>query len=67
MPRAPDRCTHNYSRHGTTSLFAVLDLASAFVIGKWYRHHRAAESLNFLKDKAVAIYSVLVLSREAMP
>ncbi len=35
-------------RHGPTSLFAALDVASGFVIGKCY--HRAAEFLNFLKE-----------------
>jgi hypothetical protein len=37
-------------RHGTTSLFAALDIASGFVIGKCYKRHRAAEFLNFLKE-----------------
>jgi hypothetical protein len=40
-----------YARgHGTTSLFAALDVASGFVIGKCYKRHRAAEFLNFLKE-----------------
>src|SRR5262249_51596800 len=50
MPGVPERRTHNYVRHGTTSLFAALDVASGFVIGKCYRRHRAAEFLNFLKE-----------------
>src|SRR5262249_35390651 len=33
-----------------TSLFAALDVASGFVIGKCYRRHRAVEFLNFLKE-----------------
>ena len=37
-------------RHGTTSLFAALDVASGFVIGKCYKRHRAVEFLNFLKE-----------------
>jgi hypothetical protein len=37
MPGVPERRTHNYVRHGTTSLFAALDVASGFVIGKCYR------------------------------
>jgi transposase len=37
-------------RHGTTSLFAVLDIALGFVIGKCYKRLRAAEFLNFLKE-----------------
>jgi transposase len=50
MPGVPERRTHNYVRHGTTSLFAALDVASGFVIGKCYKRHRAAEFLNFLKE-----------------
>jgi transposase len=34
MPGIPERRTHSYVRHGTTSLFAALDVASGFVIGK---------------------------------
>src|SRR5438067_2184979 len=45
-----ERRTHNYVRHGTTSLFAALDVASGFVIGKCYKRHRTAEFLNFLKE-----------------
>ena len=43
MPGVPERRTHSYVRHGTTPLFAVLDVASGFVIGKCYKRHRAAE------------------------
>src|ERR1700704_1968951 len=50
MPGVPERRTHNYVRHGTTSLFAALDVASGFVIGKCYKRHRAAEFLDFLKQ-----------------
>jgi transposase len=50
MPGVPERRTHSYVRHGTTSLFAALDVASGFVIGKCYKRHRAAEFLNFLKE-----------------
>ena len=50
MPGVPERRTHSYVRHGTTSLFAALDIASGFVIGKCYKRHRAVEFLNFLKE-----------------
>ena len=50
MPGVPERRTHSYVQHGTTSLFAALDVASGFVIGKCYKRHRAAEFLNFLKE-----------------
>jgi transposase len=49
MPGMPERQTHNYLRHGTTSLFAALDVATGFVIGKCYKRHRATEFLDFLK------------------
>ena len=50
MPGIPERRTHSYVRYGTTSLFAALDIASGFVIGKCYKRHRAAEFLDFLKQ-----------------
>ena len=50
MPGVPERRTHSYVRHGTTSLFAALDVASGFVIGKCYKRHRAIEFLKFLKE-----------------
>ena len=50
MSGMPERRTHNYVRHGTTSLFAALDVASGFVIGKCYKRHRATEFLDFLKQ-----------------
>ncbi len=50
MPGVPERRTPSYVRHGTTSLFAALDIASGFVIGKCYKRHRAAEFLDFLRE-----------------
>jgi len=50
MPGVPERRTHDYVRHGTTSLFAALDVATGFVIGKCYKRHRAKEFLAFLKE-----------------
>jgi len=47
------RRTHDYKRHGTTSLFAALDIATGKVIGKCYPRHRAAEFRKFL-DKVEA-------------
>jgi len=54
-PGQLERRTHDYQRHGVTSLFAALDIATGGVIGKCYRRHRSVEFLNFLKeiDKAV--------------
>ncbi len=48
LPMAPgvaERRTHTYIRHGTTSLFAALDIATGAVIGKCYKRHRATEFL----------------------
>jgi transposase len=41
--------THDYARHGTTSLFAALDVATGRVIGECRRRHRHREFLAFLK------------------
>lgn len=49
-PGVPERRTHTYIRHGTTSLFAALDIATGAVIGKCYKRHRASEFLDFLKQ-----------------
>jgi transposase len=55
QPAHPERRTATYSRHGTTSLFAALDIATGRVIGKTFRRHRAAEFIQFLGeiDRAV--------------
>ena len=42
------RRSHDYTRHGTTSLFAALDIATGRVIGRCYPRHRAAEFRRFL-------------------
>ena len=47
-PGQPERGTHNYERHGTTSLFAALDIATGNVIGRCYNRHRAKEFRKFL-------------------
>ncbi|MDB5467181.1 MAG: putative transposase [Phenylobacterium sp.] len=49
-PDQPARCSHDYKRHGVTSLFAALDIATGQVIGKCYSRHRAAEFRNFLDE-----------------
>lgn len=41
-------CTHDYHRHGTTTLFAALDIATGKVIGKCKPRHRHQEFLAFL-------------------
>ena len=49
LPTTPARMTHDYVRHGTTSLFAALDVASGSVIAQHYRRHRHQEFPRFLK------------------
>ena len=44
-----DTMTHDYKRHGTTSLFAALDVATGAVIGQCMRRHRHQEFLRFLR------------------
>jgi len=48
LPGTPARMSHDYQRHGTTSLFAALDVASGKVIGGLHARHRAIEFKKFL-------------------
>ena len=48
MPGMPERRTHDYLRHGITTLFAALDVATGQVYGSIHRRHRAAEFTKFL-------------------
>lgn len=48
-PGIPERRTHDYMRHGTTTLFAALDIATGAVIGELHRRHRSNEFLKFLR------------------
>jgi transposase len=48
MPGTPERRSHDYVRHGTTSLFAALNMATGKVIGSLHRRHRASEFKKFL-------------------
>jgi len=48
LPGTPERATHDYKRHGTSSLYAALDLASGQVIGSLHSRHRAIEFKKFL-------------------
>lgn len=49
LPGTPARATHDYVRHGTSSLYAALDLATGKVIGSLHSRHRSQEFLAFLK------------------
>lgn len=53
LPMAPgqaERGTHDYVRHGTTSLFAALNVATGEVLGKCFKRHRHQEFLKFLNE-----------------
>jgi len=48
VPGRPEARTHTYVRHGTTALFAALDVATGKVLGQCRRRHRATEFRTFL-------------------
>lgn len=54
-PGYPEQRTHDYERHGTTSLFAALNILTGEVIGRCHRQHRQQEFLKFLKHVANAL------------
>lgn len=47
-PGLPERQSHDYIRHGTTTLFAALNAKTGEVIGQLYKRHRQDEFLKFL-------------------
>lgn len=49
MPGMPEKRTHDYFRHGTTSLFAAMNVADGTVIASTHRRHRAVEFKKFLQ------------------
>jgi transposase len=49
MPGMPEKRTHDYLRHGTTSLFAAFNVADGTVIASTHRRHRAIEFKKFLQ------------------
>ena len=56
-PGQPERRTSGYLRHGTSSLFAALDVAAGRVIGRRYRRHRAEEFRDSLDAVDAAVPS----------
>jgi transposase/DNA-binding CsgD family transcriptional regulator/transcriptional regulator with XRE-family HTH domain len=48
MPGMPEKRTHDYLRHGTTSLFAAFNTADGSVISSLHRRHRSIEFKKFL-------------------
>lgn len=65
QPGLPERQTHDYRRHGTTTLFAALRVLDGVVIGDCYARQRAQEFVKFLKhldavtDPTLALHLVL--------
>jgi transposase len=53
-PGLPEKATHDYVRHGTTTLFAALEVATGKVTDACYPRHRHTEFLRFLKQVAKA-------------
>jgi hypothetical protein len=53
-PGIPEKQTHDYLRHGTTTLFAALEVATGKVTDACYPRHRHQEFLRFLKQVAKA-------------
>jgi transposase len=49
LPGTPERATHDYERHGTSSLYAALNIQSGEIVGSLHQRHRAVEFLKFLK------------------
>ncbi|GGU88681.1 hypothetical protein GCM10010178_92360 [Lentzea flava] len=48
LPGTPQRATHDYTRHGTSSLYAALDITTGKVTGRLHARHRAIEFTKFL-------------------
>jgi transposase len=53
-PGIPEKRSHDYVRHGTTTLFAALEIATGKVTGECYPRHRHQELLRFLRQVATA-------------
>src|SRR5262245_59344021 len=63
LPGVPERPTHDYVRHGTTTLYAALRVLDGVVIGECHRRHRTHEFLRFLRrlDRATPTRQALHL------
>ncbi len=54
-PGQVERRTHDYKRHGITSLFAALDVKTSQVISQFHRRHRSVEFRQFLDAVDAAV------------
>ena len=64
-PGLPERRTHDYMRHGTTTLFAALDVATGKVIGQTHRRHRSTEFLKLLRTVEANVPATLSIKSSA--
>lgn len=60
-PGQAERRTHDYTRYGTTTLFAALDTKSGKVLGEFHRRHRAIEFRKFLDTIEAAVPAMLAV------
>jgi transposase len=60
-PGQVERRTHDYVRHGTTSLFAALNVKTGEIIGQCHQRHRAIEFRKFLDTVEAAVPAALTL------
>jgi transposase len=60
-PGQVERRTHDYARHGTTSLFAALDVQTGKVLGECHRRHRSLEFRKFLDTIDAAVPASLAV------
>src|SRR5467141_4069607 len=58
-PGQAERRSHDYVRHGSTSLFAALEVKSGRVVSDFHRRHRTAEFKSFLETIDAAVPSEL--------
>ena len=58
-PGQAERRTHDYARHGTTTLFAALNTKSGEIIGEFHQRHRAREFRKFLDTIDIAVPDAL--------
>jgi transposase len=61
MPNMPEKRTHDYVRHGTTSLFAAFNTADGSVISSLHRRHRSIEFKKFLAKIDAAVPGELAI------
>jgi hypothetical protein len=55
LPGVPEKATHDYVRHGTTTLFAALNVLDGTVLGRCMQRHRHQEFLRFLNAVEAAV------------